>query len=51
MTMAHLLAMFLLGLLVVTATRGRLGHRRSVGSPDEGLEVEGMATRGTAHES
>jgi hypothetical protein len=30
-TMAHLLAMFVLGLVVVVATRGRLGRQTSDG--------------------
>lgn len=50
-TMAHLIAMFLLGLLVVIATRGRLGHRSPGHPPEERLEGVGMATHQTADES
>ncbi|GAA1755428.1 CPBP family intramembrane glutamic endopeptidase [Kocuria aegyptia] len=50
-TMAHLVAMFLLGLLVVFATRGRLGHRTSGAPPAERFEGVGAATPGTAEES
>lgn len=50
-TMAHLMAMFLLGLLVVIATRGRLGHRRPGGPPAEHPEGVGMATYETTEES
>ncbi|MEX5237881.1 CPBP family intramembrane glutamic endopeptidase [Kocuria arenosa] len=50
-TMAHLMAKFLLGLLVVIATRGRLGHRRPGGPPAKHLEGTGSATPGTVEES
>jgi uncharacterized protein len=50
-TMAHLMAVFLLGPLVVIATRGRLGHWTSGGPPVESLEGVGSATPGTAEES
>lgn len=40
-TMAHFLAMFLLGLVVAVATRGRLGHRTSASErmPGAGREL------------
>jgi hypothetical protein len=50
-TMAHLMAMFLLGLLVVIATRRRLGHRSPGGPPAEHPEGVGMATDETTEES
>ncbi|MFF0989721.1 hypothetical protein [Kocuria nitroreducens] len=50
-TMAHLVAMSLPELLVVIATRGRLGHRTSGGPAEERLEEVGMATHGTTDES
>ena len=34
-TMAHLFAFFALGLVVLAVTRGRLGRRRPVGSPEQ----------------
>jgi hypothetical protein len=43
--------MLLLGLLVVIATRGRLGHRRPDGPPEEHPEGVGMASYETTEES
>lgn len=50
-TMAHPMAKFLLGLLVVLGTRGRLGHRTSGGPPAKHREGVGMTAHGTAEES